>query len=144
MEMSPLFVRLPRGYAEKLDRAAFELKTPKQALVAGLVGRYVNPSTAEGLQNLKAVAAEGGFGFGTRRITVEQETDDVTVGRVGFVPAPEPPTGDVLTLEQVAVLLRVDPDAVRELADEGELPGREIAGEWRFARQAVLDWLGGS
>src|SRR3954453_23134129 len=144
MERSPLFVRLPRGYAEKLDRAAFELKTPKQALVAGLVGRYVNPSTAEGLQNRRAVAAEGGFGFGTRRITVEQETDDVTVGRVGFVPAPEPPTGDVLTLEQVAVLLRAPGDAGGDRADAGELPGRETAGGGRFARQAVLDWLGGS
>src|SRR3954447_11143962 len=144
MEMSPLFVRLPRGHAEKLDRAAFELKTPKQALVAGLVGRYVNPSTVQGLQELRAGAPPGGFGFGTRRITVEHETDDVTVGRVGFVPAPEPPTGDVLTLPQVAVLLRVDEDAVQGLPGSGELPGREIGGEWRFARQAVLDWLGGT
>ena len=31
---SPLFVRLPRAEAEKLDRAAFELKRPKQELVA--------------------------------------------------------------------------------------------------------------
>jgi hypothetical protein len=30
-------------------------------------------------------------------------------------------------------------DAVREQAD---LPGRLIAGEWRFAHAALLDWLG--
>lgn len=31
---SPLFVRLPAADAERLDRAAFELKRPKQELVA--------------------------------------------------------------------------------------------------------------
>lgn len=31
---SPLFVRIPRAEAERLDRASFELKRPKQELVA--------------------------------------------------------------------------------------------------------------
>ena len=139
MEMSPLFVRLPRAQAEKLDRAAFELKTPKQALVAGLVDRYVNPASADGLQSLRAVS--GGFGFGTRRVTIEQQSDEVAVGRAAFVPGGES-AGDVLTLPQLAGLLQVDEEVAEELARAGELPGREIAGEWRFARQAVLDWLG--
>jgi hypothetical protein len=30
---------------------------------------------------------------------------------------------------------------VAELAEQGELPGRKPAGEWRFARDAVLAWL---
>ena len=38
---SPLFVRLPAASAEKLNRAAFELKTPKRELVANLVDRYL-------------------------------------------------------------------------------------------------------
>jgi excisionase family DNA binding protein len=38
---SPLFVRLPTASAEKLSRAAFELKTPKRELVADLVDRYL-------------------------------------------------------------------------------------------------------
>ena len=38
---SPLFVRLPAASAEKLSRAAFELKTPKRELVADLVDRYL-------------------------------------------------------------------------------------------------------
>jgi excisionase family DNA binding protein len=33
-------------------------------------------------------------------------------------------------------------EAVLELADAGELPGRRLRGEWRFARAAVLEWLG--
>jgi excisionase family DNA binding protein len=36
-----LFVRLPAASAERLNRAAFELKTPKRELVAGLVDRYL-------------------------------------------------------------------------------------------------------
>ena len=32
--MEPLFVRIPAAEAEKLDRAAFQLKRPKQELVA--------------------------------------------------------------------------------------------------------------
>jgi excisionase family DNA binding protein len=43
---SPLFVRLPAASAEKLSRAAFELKTPKRELVTDLVDRYLG---AEGV-----------------------------------------------------------------------------------------------
>jgi excisionase family DNA binding protein len=43
---SPLFVRLPAASAEKLSRAAFELKTPKRELVTDLVDRYLG---AEGI-----------------------------------------------------------------------------------------------
>src|SRR5213080_2660321 len=117
MDMAPLFVRLPRAQADKLDRAAFELKTPKQALVAGLVDRYVDPASPRGLDSLRAVA--GGFGFGTRRVTIEHEADEVAVGRHAFQPAASP---DVLTLGQVAALLQVDEEEVRELAEAGELP----------------------
>jgi excisionase family DNA binding protein len=40
-QTSPLFVRLPADSAERLSRAAFELKTPKRELIAGLVDRYL-------------------------------------------------------------------------------------------------------
>jgi excisionase family DNA binding protein len=30
---------------------------------------------------------------------------------------------------------------VRALAEAGELPGRRVGGDWRFAREAVLRWL---
>ena len=48
---------------------------------------------------------------------------------------------DVLTLEGVAELLEVEPELVAALAEKGELPGRRIGSEWRFARAAVLAWL---
>src|ERR671936_397097 len=46
MEQRGLFVRLPAAAAEKLDRASFELKTPKRELVAGLVERHLGLTEA--------------------------------------------------------------------------------------------------
>ena len=65
------------------------------------------------------------------------EEPATVVGRHAFR-AFEP---DVLTLEEVAELLAVEPAAVAELAASGELPGRRIGQHWRFARTAVLGWL---
>jgi excisionase family DNA binding protein len=48
---------------------------------------------------------------------------------------------EVLTLEEAAELLRLPRDEVALLAQEGELPGRGVGGEWRVARAAVLLWL---
>ena len=120
-----LFVRIPASAAEKLDRAAFELKTPKQDLVSGLVARYVDPSP-KGLASLR------------RTITVETADDSLVMGRHSFLPNEEP---EVLTLADVADLLHSDEATVAGLAETGELPGRKIGDEWRFARRAVLDWL---
>src|SRR5919202_4941379 len=41
MEQRGLFVRIPAAAADKLDRAAFELRTPKRELVTELVDRYL-------------------------------------------------------------------------------------------------------
>jgi excisionase family DNA binding protein len=122
-----LFVRIPSSEAEKLDRAAFELKTPKQDLVSGLVARYVDP-TPKGLASLR------------RTITVESTDDTLVMGQHSFVPNEEP---EVMTRADVAELLQADEASVEKLADNGELPGRRIGDEWRFARRAVLDWLAG-
>jgi len=55
-----------------------------------------------------------------------------------------PPSSlEVLTSAQLAELLQVGERTVRELAARGELPGRMVGREWRFARRAVLDWLAG-
>ena len=60
------------------------------------------------------------------------------VGRAHLRPA-EPQ--EVLTLEQAAALLQVEPEVVTELAEAGELPGRKLGDDWRFPRAALLDWL---
>src|SRR3954454_17729308 len=120
MTTRPLFVRIPVAEAEKLDRAAFELKTPKQELVRDLL------SGAD-------------FGFtDRRRVIVETEGDSLTVGRHSFLPAE---SGEVLTLAQAAELLQVAEKALEKLAESGDVPARKLGGEWRFARGALLDWL---
>jgi excisionase family DNA binding protein len=110
MQRTPLYVRLPTAEAERLDRAAFELKTTKQDLVANLI----------------------------RRFTIETQDDGMAVGHAAFRPFSPP---DVLTTAEVATWLQVAEEAVTELAEQGDLPGRKLAGEWRFAREAILDWL---
>lgn len=66
--------------------------------------------------------------------------DEMTVGQHQFLPAQEPA---VLTSTQAAELLQVEEALVVQLAEAGELPGRCLAGQWRFSRPALLDWLGG-
>jgi len=47
----------------------------------------------------------------------------------------------VLTLDETAALLKLPADAVRTRAEGGDLPGRRLGNEWRFARSAILAWL---
>ena len=71
------------------------------------------------------------------RLTVARP---LSLGRIEVANTPE--VGDeVLTLAEVANLLKIPADAVRSRAEEGELPGRRFGKEWRFARTAVLAWL---
>jgi excisionase family DNA binding protein len=47
----------------------------------------------------------------------------------------------VLTLTEAAEFLRVSDKALADKAREGEVPARQIGGEWRFLRRALVDWL---
>ena len=114
-----MYVRLPETEAVRLDEAAHRLKRSKQDLVASLITTYGD------LENL-------------RRVTVETTDDRLTVGHAEFRPLTPP---DVLTVDELAAWLQTDAEAIAQLAEDGELPGRKLAGEWRFAREAVLDWL---
>jgi len=46
-----------------------------------------------------------------------------------------------MTVEEVAELLRVRPEWVREIARRGELPSFKLGRYRRFNRMKVLDWL---
>jgi excisionase family DNA binding protein len=108
---TPLFVRLPRNQAAALDRLADVTGRQKQHLVSEFIG-----------ERLKA-------------------TTPPSLGRLEITNTPDARTADVLTLEEVAALLKLPLDAVRSRAEEGDLPGRRFGKEWRFARVAVLAWL---
>ena len=133
-DTSALFVRLPAAEARKLDRAAHAVGAPKKDLVAGLVARYVDPDSDDGLVALRRLGAEAPGAF-PRRVVVEADDPQLVVGHHSFRPADIP---DVLTPAQAAALLQVDEDAVLALAEEGVLPGRRIGDDWRFARAALV------
>jgi excisionase family DNA binding protein len=131
-ERTPLFVRLPAEHAERLDRAAARVPAAKKDLIAGLVDRYVDPESPQGLEALRDLAAP-------RRVVVDLDDRTPVVGHAAFR-ATEPPA--VLDAEQAAELLSVPAADLIELAERGEVPARRIGAAWRFSRQALLDWLG--
>jgi excisionase family DNA binding protein len=85
-----------------------------------------------GLDALRDIAG------GSRRVTVETADDSIAVGRHSFLPSETP---EVLTVAELADLLKAEPEVVEALADERRVPARRIGDEWRFARAAVLEWL---
>jgi excisionase family DNA binding protein len=123
-----LFVRLPREEAEKLDRFVFEHRIPKRDVVRRLVAEHLDEGDRIWFQRpMPPPPIPSGA--------------DVVVGRADFVPTE---AAEVLDVDEVAELLQAEPDAVRDLAEAGRLPGRKIGDEWRFLRRAVLAWLGGA
>jgi len=75
-----------------------------------------------------------------QHLVSELLADRLEVGRIDL-DRQGPLVQEVLTLEETAMLLRLPAEAVETLAQSGELPGRRVAGEWRFARKGVLHWL---
>jgi excisionase family DNA binding protein len=63
--------------------------------------------------------------------------DGLVVGQISL--REEAPA--ILTLEEAAELLRLDRGALLVAADAGQVPGRQIGDQWRFSRDALLDWL---
>ena len=135
-DRSALYVRLTPEQAGRLDRAAAVVPAHKKDLIGGLVERYVAPETPEGVEALRAIARAAA----PRRRMLGEEARTPVLGHHEFRPAAAP---EVLDAAQAAELLAVEEAAVVELAEKGELPGRRIAGQWRFSRSAVLAWLGG-
>jgi len=46
-----------------------------------------------------------------------------------------------MSLDELARHIGMDAREVRRLADKGTLPGQRVAGEWRFNRAALVEWL---
>jgi excisionase family DNA binding protein len=121
-DYTALYVRIPSAEAEKLHRAADYLRTPKRELITKLVAHFDPQDPVWTRPVSGAASAQAEFGFGQH----------------SFRPAAEL---EILTPAQLAGLLQVEEELVVELAERGELPGRKVGEEWRFAREAVLAWL---
>ena len=50
-------------------------------------------------------------------------------------------TREILNVDQAAEFLGFHPYTVREKARSGEIPGRKVGREWRFSREALLEWI---
>jgi excisionase family DNA binding protein len=117
-----IYARMPDRLARKLDRAAERLGASKRDVLAALVNDHLD---------------------------VDGDNFVIALGSSRAAPAagPEPggpgPAGEVLTLEETAELLRVEPGEVLALIEAGELPARLLGRQWRLSRTAVLAWLGG-
>ena len=51
---------------------------------------------------------------------------------------------DVLGIDDAALMLDIHKVTLRRLAADGRIPARKVGREWRFGRQAILDWLAGT
>jgi len=49
---------------------------------------------------------------------------------------------DVLTIEEAAEFLGVSVKTFNKVLHSENIPGRKIGREWKFSRQALLDWIG--
>lgn len=83
----------------------------------------------------------GSTGRRKQQLVSEILGEQLGVGRIDLRERSPADGDEVLTLEDVAELLRVPVSAVSDRAQAGELPGRRLGEEWRFSRAAVLEWL---
>ena len=65
------------------------------------------------------------------------------------VPADDPvppgePNGDVLTVDEAAVFLRIGRNALYDAIGRGDVPHRRIGKTIRLSRAALVQWLGRS
>jgi excisionase family DNA binding protein len=157
---TPLFVRLPPKIAARLDRAAFELRLSKKELVTALLSRHMDDESPDGPERLRQIHdevehfriatglprrkkmlvtfADRGEGDAEMHAEPGRGPRRPDVGNVAFRTFDAP---EVLSLEDAAELLQVEPADVRVLAESGEIPARKIGETWRLSRVAVMRWL---
>jgi excisionase family DNA binding protein len=66
--------------------------------------------------------------------------DGLVLGRASINEA----APEVLTEGEAAAFLRIEEKALLSAVEQGEIPARKIAGEWRFSREVLLGWLAGT
>ena len=96
----------------------------------------MNPEMAAAMAAFSAAAAVSGDPVNSAALAAEFA---VLAARK---PVPSHPMPfDVMTAPQVAAYLQLPEAVVQEEANAGRLPGRRIAGEWRFIHIALTEWM---
>jgi len=55
---------------------------------------------------------------------------------------PAPADRDILNIEEAAALLGVSVKTFNKVLHSERIPARKIGREWKFSRQALIDWVG--
>jgi len=50
-------------------------------------------------------------------------------------------TGSLLTLKEVAELLRLTPQTLYKMLKQGSIPAVRVGSQWRFEQEKVRQWL---
>ena len=48
---------------------------------------------------------------------------------------------EVLTIKEIAALLKIGEKTAYSMTQKGELPGFKVRGQWRFRRADILAWI---
>lgn len=48
---------------------------------------------------------------------------------------------DILTIQELAIYLKLNEKTTYRLASEGKLPGFKVGGSWRFKRVDIEQWI---
>ena len=48
---------------------------------------------------------------------------------------------DILSIPDIATLIKVAEKTVRSLAQKGDLPAFKVGGRWRFRREGIDSWI---
>lgn len=48
---------------------------------------------------------------------------------------------NVLTIEELAVYLKISKSSLYKLAQKGEVPGQKVGKHWRFRRDIIDQWM---
>lgn len=51
------------------------------------------------------------------------------------------PSGDVLTIEELAGYLKIPKSTLYKLVREGAVPCQKVGKHWRFHKEAIDEWL---
>ena len=48
---------------------------------------------------------------------------------------------DVLTIEELAVYLKVSKSTLYKIVRQGDIPSQKVGRHWRFRKKAIVNWL---
>ncbi|MBU0676185.1 MAG: helix-turn-helix domain-containing protein [Proteobacteria bacterium] len=48
---------------------------------------------------------------------------------------------NILTIEELAVYLKISKSSLYKLAQKGEVPGQKVGKHWRFRRDIIDQWM---